>query len=133
MAWEWYGVKSLFETTASPRKRTARGNPKRSSSLIEERIILVYARTFNEAIRKSEKEATVYARGPTYRNRHGDVVRTKYLGVCNAFSIRAVPSSGIEVYSSMQVVSSKRLKAAIDTLMAFDALGKRDQDMYEPG
>lgn len=107
MAWSWFGVKSIYQTTVLPAPGRGRRKQQQTSGerLVEERVILVRARSFDEAIAKAEKEAASYADMPRHRNHDGDLVETKYVGALNVFSIKGEPGSGQEVYSSMRVVA----------------------------
>lgn len=76
MTWSWFGVKTIYQTTvAPPLGHGRRKQNKASDRLVEERIVLLKARSAEEAIAKAEREAALYAEGPRYRNRSGDLVR----------------------------------------------------------
>lgn len=80
----WYGVKCLF-LHKDLRRRNGMNN-------YEERILLVKASDFDEAIRKAEKEAAEYC---------NDLDNNiEYLKFCNAYHIpESEIQDGIEIYS----------------------------------
>ena len=100
MAWSWYAAKSVYETTVGP------GKDRRGDRLVEERIVLVKARSASEAMAKAEKEALRYTRGLRYKNYDGDLVQTKYIGALDVFTMDGEPAGGREVYSSSRIVSA---------------------------
>lgn len=84
---KWFGVKCLFE------HRGLEAKP--GNRVYEERIIVVLASSFEEAVARAETEAAEYIGG------HG-----KYLGFCDAYGTgRAVLAEGGEVYSLMREVA----------------------------
>ncbi len=69
---EWYGAKTIYlVNTDSPGKN-------KSQKLYEERIIVLKARSFDDAIQKAEEEALVYA---------DEASGFKYLGYVNVFKL----------------------------------------------
>ena len=119
--WAWYAVKTLYRTTATglPARRDAHLD--RNATLVEERVVLVRARSFDEAIRKGEKEARDYARGASYRNPYGQRVATRYLGECDAFQLAADPAHGREVYSRTEIVSADvSTEAVVERLLGHE-------------
>ena len=106
MAKNWYAVKSLYRTVARGKPSRRDGQYRANAAIIEERVVLFAAHSFDEAIRKAEKEAREYA-ALSYRNAYGQRVITKYLDVCDAFHLFEPPASGREVYSRTQVVAER--------------------------
>lgn len=106
MAWSWFGVKSIYETKVLPTPGRGGRNKLHQprERLVEERVVLLRARSVEEAIAKAEKEAARYADTPRHRNHEGDLVETRYVGALDVFSIDGEPGSGREIYSSMRVV-----------------------------
>ena len=98
----WFGVKTLFRSEAGA------GAP----TLVEERVVLVRARTPDEATRVGEEDATKYAGAP-FHNRSGELVRRRYLGACATYELfgddarRLGDARGtIEVFSDTRVVAA---------------------------
>ncbi len=76
MSWKWFGVKTLYRSDATGRRKVTHPNYDPKTTLVEERIVLFRARTGQEAIRKAELEAREYAR-LSHTNSFGQRVRTK--------------------------------------------------------
>jgi hypothetical protein len=111
--WNWYGVKTLYRTQAvgNPIKIDYRFDA--SVDLIEERVVLFRARSHDEAIRKAEAEASKYASNGSGRNIYGQVVRRRYLGVCDSFQMYDQPQATIEVFSSTFMVHRGQTDARV--------------------
>ncbi len=106
MAWKWFGVKTLTRCEAIGKPKSIDENFDEDATLIEERIVLIKARSFDEAIKKGEKEAENYL--AEYKNFYGQKVEQRYLKVCDAFELFEEPNeNGVEVYSSTEMVSQK--------------------------
>lgn len=106
MRWKWYGVKTVFRTDASGRTKLDVPNDYDDATLVEERVVLIRARSSDEAIRKAEAEAKAYAK-ETYRNVYEQTVKCRYLGACDAFELYEEPAQGVEVFSSTEVISRR--------------------------
>jgi hypothetical protein len=61
-AWKWYGVKTLHRTQPIGRPVGRDKLYARAITLVEERVVILEARSFEEAIRRGEAEARKYAR-----------------------------------------------------------------------
>lgn len=105
MSWKWYGVKTLYRTRAVGRPHSVDQKYDRAGTLVEERVVLIRARTFDEAILKAETEAESYANIPHGGNAYGQRVMQRYLGACDAFELFDPPAPGREVYSATRVAS----------------------------
>ncbi len=82
----WYGVRCYFRHEDSADRH--------GPALYEERIILVHASSFDEAIAKAESEAKTYA---------SDLGSVAYLNAADAFHIAAETiQDGTEVYSLLR-------------------------------
>jgi hypothetical protein len=112
MAWKWYGVKTVYRTTAEgePAQTDRYFDP--SASLVEERVVLVRARNFDEALAKGEKEARAYAAGDV-ENRYGQRVRQRYLGVADAYEMPEAPGNLVEAYSKTELVPTSTPDAEV--------------------
>lgn len=79
----WYGVKCIF-LHHDLKNRNGQNN-------FEERVILVYANSFDDAIEKAEKEAKLYCE---------QLETVEYLKFCNAYRIgESQIEDGTEIYS----------------------------------
>ena len=106
MAWKWFGVRTLTRWEATGKTKSVDENYDEDVTLIEERIVLIKARSFDEAIQKGEKEAKEDL--SEYENFYGQKVKQRYLEVCDAFELFDEPyKSGIEVFSSTEMISRK--------------------------
>lgn len=106
MIWKWFGVKTLTRWEAIGKPKTIDKNFDEDATLVEERIVLIKARSFDEAIKKGEKEAKNNL--SEYRNFYGQKVKQRYLEVCDAFEFFDEPNeNGVEVFSLIETVSSK--------------------------
>lgn len=121
MAWKWFGVKTLTRWEAIGRPKFIDENFDSDATLIEERIVLIKARSFDEAIRKGEKEAKRNL--SRYRNFYGQEVKQRYLEVCDAFELFDKPNeNGVEVFSLIETVS-KKIK---DSVLIENKFGKNE-------
>jgi hypothetical protein len=99
----WYGVRTLYRLAAEgkPKLRDRHFDPE--STLIEDRIVIFQAISFDDAIKQATKRS--YARQTRFINMYGQKIRMQFLGVCDAFKIfDRKPAAGSEVYSSTELV-----------------------------
>src|ERR1044072_4641299 len=73
------------------------------ATLIEERVVLIRARSLDEAISKAESEAKKDA-SEEFHNPYGQIVKQRYLKACDAFELYDDPDSGREVFSTTALV-----------------------------
>jgi hypothetical protein len=91
----------------------ASGRPKKTdmhfdpmSTLVEDRVVLFMADSFDSAIEKAEREARQYCSRTRFMNIYGQSVRMKFLRIVDAFSmLDRKPVVGSEVYSSTTLVA----------------------------
>lgn len=105
MAWNWYGVKTLYRTTVVGTPNLVDRYYEEGATLVEERVVLFRARSFNEAAAKAEQEAREYARGKRV-NRYGQTIKQRFLGASDAFEMFDRPGKGAEVFSATELVAS---------------------------
>lgn len=103
MSWKWFGVKTVFRTETKGKASSVDSVYDPDATLVEERIILIRARSFDEAIAKAESEAKLYE-VKTHSNFYGQTVKTRYLNACDAFELFDDPGPNIEVYSATALV-----------------------------
>jgi hypothetical protein len=105
MAWEWYAVKTLHRWEAFGEPQNPDKNYDPNATLLEERVVLIKARTFDEAIRKAEKGAAEYP-GHVMINPYSQEIRFRYMETCDAYLLSDPPGegtpSGLEVYSATE-------------------------------
>jgi hypothetical protein len=77
------------------------------STLIEDRVVLFQATSFDDAIAQGIREGRSYSRQTKFVNLYGQRVRMRFLHACDAFEIpEGKPGAGCEVYSSTELVRS---------------------------
>lgn len=122
MSWKWFGVKTLFRSETVGKPKAVDKNFDEDATSIEERIVLIKARNFDEAIKKGEIEAKAYLFD--YENIYGQKVKQRYLEVCNVFELYNEPNkSGVEVFSSTEIVS----KDVKDKVIIDNKFGKDEE------
>ena len=107
MSWKWFGVRTLYRTTVKGRPKGVDALYDADATLCETRVVLIRARSFEEAIAKGEAEARRYVKYDHLPNRYGQIVVQTYLGECDAFELFDPPGVGVEVFSRTEVVSRK--------------------------
>jgi Domain of unknown function (DUF4288) len=105
MGWSWFGVKTLYRTTATGRPSAVDALFDRTVDLVEERVVLLRARTSDEAIARAEVKAREYAR-EVHINPYGQRVVCRYLDACDAFELFDAPGAGVEAFSSTFLIPS---------------------------
>jgi len=101
----WYGVRTLLRlvATGKPKRHDKHFDP--ASTLVEDRVVLFKANSFESAIEQAESEAKQYCRRTLFTNIYGQSVRMRFVGVVDAFSVLDdKPRAGSEVYSSTALV-----------------------------
>ena len=93
----WFAVKSLYRTDV----RASRSAAARLSNY-EERVVLIRAVDFEEALRKAEVESREYVADSLWFNANGEEVETYCLHDFHAFSLSDENvGDGTEIYSNM--------------------------------
>jgi hypothetical protein len=92
----WYGFRGLFRVRVV--------GAKSGVSSVEQRVVLVRAKDFDDAIRAGEAEAKRYVKGGRWRNADDEVVTLKYIGACDVYVMDDEPGHGAEIYSHVLVV-----------------------------
>jgi hypothetical protein len=98
--WKVYSVKTLYRTDAIGAPKKVNEDYREDLVLIEERIVTLKARTFDEAILKGEKEAITYASETSHINPYGQAVQQEYIGYIDVFEPFEEVAPNIEVFSS---------------------------------
>jgi hypothetical protein len=103
-AWKWFGVRTVYRIDARGRPvgRDELYSP--ATTLVEERVVVLKARSFQEAIHKAEVDARRYVADCRHRNPYGQLVRARYVGYCEAYRADRRIASGAEVFSTSEVV-----------------------------
>ena len=115
--WKWFGVKTLFRAvpTGNPLGRDPLYDPE--VTLVEERVLIIRARSHNEALHKAKREAVRYCKAGPHRNPYGQRVAVRSLSPTDSFELFSAPASGSEVYSRTEVVPRSVSDSACATRM----------------
>lgn len=111
--WKVYSIKTLYRTEAIGKPRVTTGDFRDDLVLIEERIVTLKARTFDEAISKGKKEAILYASNTSHINPFGQKVKQEYIGFIDAFEPFEEIAPNIEVFSSTFLVDKGLSKSKL--------------------
>jgi hypothetical protein len=125
MSWKWYGVRTVFRSVPSGRPQGTDGDFSANVTLVEDRVVIIRARSFKEAIHKGEREAKAYAAASPHRNPYGQLVQQRYLGYCDAYELFDEPGVSIEVFSTTEVVA----KTESDSRVIDRLIGSKDSDV----
>lgn len=104
----WYGVRSQVRlvATGKPKRPGVEYDPE--STLVEDRVVLFRAESFESVIAQGEAEAREYCRRIRFSNIYGQNVRLKFAGIVDAFSMADFkPGHAAEVYSGTTIVPSE--------------------------
>jgi len=99
----WFAVKSLcrVEVFGEPVGADEAYDP--DGTLIEERVVLLRARSLDDALRKGEKEADDYALDD-HVNPYGQTVRSRRIRILEASYVSPLDENMPEVWSSTSVI-----------------------------
>ncbi len=118
MAWKWFGVKTLYRTIVRGKPSVTDAAYDASGSLVEERVVILRARSHEEAHRRARAEATLYAKD-THVNPYGQRVQARRLEISDSFELFDPPGNLVEVYSSAYVIPA----SVTDSQLMARALG----------
>ena len=105
MSWKLFAVKTLYRTEAVGPPTGWDPSFDDSLTLMEERVVLVKARSHAEAIRKGEREARYYAGAVPRTNPYGQRLKDRYLGAIDSSELFDLPVAGSEVFSTTSLVA----------------------------
>ena len=103
--WKVYAVKTLYRTRAVGKTTAIDSAYHDTYDLIEERILTLKARSFDEAISKGEKEAIRYAKETCHLNPYGQKVVQKFMGSIDAYEPFEAIEANVEVFSTTYLVN----------------------------
>jgi uncharacterized protein DUF4288 len=109
---KWYAVKSLFKWVAQGRPHKTDADYDAATVLLEERVVLVKASSFSEAISNARRDARKYGR-VQYKNPYGQRVRIIPFHCYDCFELAGAPSDAAEVFSSTEVIEGSRSRRSI--------------------
>lgn len=104
--WKWYGVRSLYRWIALGKPKEPDSSYIPGATLVEERIVLVKARSGKEALTRAEKEGRTYARSIQLTNVYGQKVRARLLKAVDAYELDSSPEADTEVFSATEEIDA---------------------------
>ncbi len=123
MTKRWFAVKSLYRTVCEGPPSFTDDAYDPNATLVEERVVLFQAESFEKAIELAEWEAKKYCRGEVVMTVYGQRKSITCLGDFNAYEMFESPGSGQEVFSRTEIVSSKEPDSAVSDRL----LGTEDE------
>mgnify|MGYP000120837587 CR=1 FL=1 len=122
--WKTYSVKTIYRSTVSGKPFAIDDEYSSKFDLIEERVVTVKARSFDEAIRRAESEAEEYTE-ESHTNPYGQEVVQEYLGYANVFEPFKSAPANVEVYSNQFLVRKELPDEELaDNLFGNDEIGE---------
>jgi len=98
----WFGVKTIYRITAQGKPKIHYKNFNKEAFMIEERVVIFWARDHKNALRRAEREARGYA-SDNHINPFGQKVVCEYLHCHDVYELFEEPDDGGEVYSRTEV------------------------------
>jgi len=116
MANKWYTVRTLYRsrTDERPVKPDLSYDP--DATLLEERVVLVRAKSRQEAQAKALREAKDYAGTGTFANPYEQMVRTDLLRTCDVYELDENPADKTEVYVANHLMSRRISDAKVEKI-----------------
>ncbi len=111
----WFAVRTFFRIRPVGRPRRRDAAYRGGVATLEDRLVLVRAKDGAAALRRGEAEARQYAKGVRSRNAYGQRVIAEPLGYMEAYELFDPPGDGVEIFSSMEVISARE---ACSTILA---------------
>ena len=108
---KYFGAKTLYLVEVVGSVKRGNGTDKRYN-MYEERIVLVRASSFDDALTKAIKDAKVYEN--VHTNPFGQKVKTKFLNCIDVFEMFSKVEDLAEVYS---ITSLVRKSVKVDTVL----------------
>ncbi len=100
----WYAVKSLYRTFTDGFAEDQDDAYREDIDMLEERVVMFRAESFDDAIEQAEREAREYAR-VEQTNVYGQRICIDYLEACDAYMLGESPAESVEVFSSTSLIS----------------------------
>jgi hypothetical protein len=100
----WYAVKTLYRTFTDGFVETPDEDYREELDMLEERVVLIRADSFDDAIEQAEREAREYAR-VEQTNVYGQRICINYIEACDAYMLGESPAESVEVFSSTSLIS----------------------------
>lgn len=107
MASKWFAVKTFYRSDTRDRPVRPDKYYDPDVTVLEERVILIKAKSRQEAAIKAEKEAMDYARFAVCRNPYEQKIETRYLGYYDIFELEKSPDDKTEIFVTTRLISRK--------------------------
>lgn len=123
---KWFSIKTVYlsSTIGLPSNVDSFYDP--NAGILEERIILVKAKTIKDAIKKAKTEAKKYASQPNYKNCYGQTVICRYLNGYDAFELYDDPPFDLcEVFSANRIIDKRKSKKVLNNLVMGEKESKK--------
>lgn len=122
----WYSVKTIYLIKSVGRPKNKDKNYFKETALCEERVVLFRASNFDQALKLAENEAKKYCKY-SFRNKYDQIVKTKYLGMLDAFQLFESPNKQVEIYSYTEVLDGNFSNKEIWAKKFGKNFGKREK------
>jgi hypothetical protein len=111
----WFAVKSLFRVEAFGEPVAVDDDYDADGTLVEERVVLLRARSLDDALARGKKEADAYADGE-HLNPYGQTVRVRRLDGLEASYLFLFDGKKPEVWSSTSIIPASITDADVELL-----------------
>jgi hypothetical protein len=109
----WFAVKTFYRSKPVGRPRNPDRHHRPGVAAIEERVVLFRAKDGRSAIRKARRDGAKYAKATATVNLYYQKVVVKLLKYAEAYKMFDLPADGMEVFSSIEIVSVKESPTSI--------------------
>lgn len=100
----WYAVKTLYRTFTDGYANEPDESYREDLDMLEERVVLFRADSFDDAIEQAEREAREYAR-VEQTNAYDQRICIDYIEACDAYMLGESPAESVEVFSSTCLIN----------------------------
>ena len=116
-SWKWFGVKTLYRVSAEGEPRATDERFDGTVDLIEERVVLIRARSCEEAHRKAAQEAYTYAADfGEHVNPYGQRVHCRFIECLVAYECFDDPVPNAEIFSDTFLIDREMTDDSVVTM-----------------
>jgi len=116
MANKWYSVRTVCRSRTDDRPAKPDLSYDPDATLVEERIVLIRAKSRQEAQAKAMRDAKDYAKTGSFANPYEQTVRTDLLRTCDVYELNENPADKIEVYVANHLMSRRIQDAKVEKI-----------------
>ena len=113
---KWYSVRTLYRSRTEDRPVKPDLSYDPDATLLEERVVLIRAKSRQEAQAKALREAKDYAGTGTFVNPYEQTVRTDLLRTCDVYELHENPADKTEVYVASHLMSRRIPDAKVEKI-----------------